>query len=141
MKAQFATVAIAMSLAGCAIDQKVQPVALATSGPREICVIKNAAVRDSFLERYETALGHKGLLVHELKPGSPVSACPLTTTYTANWHWDVAMYLTYASFKVYRDGNLEGEALYDSTRGIANLGKFIDADKKVTELTDKLFPG
>ena len=141
MKARLATIAIAMSLAGCAIDQKVQPVALATSGPREICVIKNPAVRDSFLERYETALGHKGLLVHELSAGSPVSACPLTTTYTASWHWDLAMYLTYVSFKVYRDGSLEGEALYDSTRGGANMSKFIDADKKVVELTDKLFPG
>jgi|HubBroStandDraft_5_1064220.scaffolds.fasta_scaffold293637_1 hypothetical protein len=141
MKTQLAVFAIAMSLAGCAIDQKVQPVAISTTGSREICVIKNPAVRDSFLERYETALGHKGLLVHEVSPGSPVSACPLTTTYTASWYWDVAMYMNYVNFKIYRDGNLVGEALYDSRRGGANMNKFIDADKKVMELTNQLFPG
>jgi hypothetical protein len=51
------------------------------------------------------------------------------------------MYMNYVNFKIYRDGNLVGEALYDSRRGGANMNKFIDADKKVMELTNQLFPG
>ncbi|WP_267877742.1 hypothetical protein [Duganella guangzhouensis] len=34
-----------------------------------------------------------------------------------------------------------GEALYDANRAGLNTGKFIDADKKIRELADQLFPG
>lgn len=49
--------------------------------------------------------------------------------------------MAYAEIKVYQGGKTIGEAKYDSQRGGANMGKFIDADKKINELVNQLFPG
>jgi hypothetical protein len=51
------------------------------------------------------------------------------------------MYMSYADIKAYNGGKVIGEANYDATRGGMNTGKFIDADKKIRELVDRLFPG
>jgi hypothetical protein len=67
--------------------------------------------------------------------------CPITSTYTANWRWDLAIYMAYADIKIYNGGKVIGEANYDATRAGLNGGKFIDADKKINELVDQLFPG
>lgn len=141
MKARQALITLFLSLAGCTIRQEVKPVALSGSEPRQICLIEDTSVLKDILGVYETALSQKGFTVRTLPQGTSVDACPLTSTYTANWRWDVALYLTYADLKVFRDGRLAGEALYDSTGGSANLSKFVHASKKIQELTDQLFPG
>ena len=51
------------------------------------------------------------------------------------------MYLIYANLKVYRNGRLEGEAMYDSRHGGLNMSKWINAEAKIQELTNQLFPG
>ena len=43
--------------------------------------------------------------------------------------------------KVYNNGQLTGQATYDSTKGGANMGKFIKGETKIAELVDQLFPG
>jgi hypothetical protein len=49
--------------------------------------------------------------------------------------------MAYAEIKVYKSGMPSGEAKYDALGGGANMGKFIDADTKIVELVNQLFPG
>lgn len=131
--------AMAIALAGCAIQQTVQPVGRIAD--RQICVIDNPAVRAGFVETYKRSLTQKGYDVRQLPAGSSVTACEVTSTYTANWRWDLAMYMAFAEIRVFSAGQQVGEAKYDSMGGGANLNKFIDADRKIQELVDQLFPG
>jgi hypothetical protein len=130
--------AIAVALTGCGIHQTVQPIAMA--GNKQVCIVENPAVKGTFLEVYTRTLGTKGYTVRQLAKGSSLVECPVTSTYTANWRWDLAMYMTYADITVYDKGAPAGKAVYDATRAGLNTGKFINADKKVTELVDQLFP-
>jgi hypothetical protein len=108
---------------------------------REICVIENPAVRPGFIEAYKRSLTAKGYTVRHLAASGAITQCPVTSTYSANWRWDLALYMAYADIKVYSNGKLVGEAIYDSQRGGANMGKFIEADKKINELVNQLFRG
>jgi len=130
---------VAFALAGCAIKQQVDPVAQPISG--ELCVIENPDVRAEFLDAYKGALQAKGFEVRVLPRSSTLDDCRQISRYTANWQWDLAMYLKFADISVYVDGQRVGHALYDSAAGPANPGKFISAENKVKELVDELFPG
>ena len=47
--------------------------------------------------------------------------------------------MAYAELNIYEEGQLAGNAIYDSRSGSANMNKFIDADKKIIELVDDMF--
>jgi hypothetical protein len=128
-----------LALCACAIHQNVSPVAAVDS--KQICVVVNPEVfNEGFLQAYGQALRAKGFEVKELPPGSSLIECPVVSTYTANWQWDLAMYMNYAELKIYSNARPVGEAIYDSRHGSANLGKFIKADAKINELVNQLFP-
>lgn len=131
---------LAVLLAGCSIKQDVKPVTPAQLTSKEICVRENTAVRAGFLEAYRQALEGKGFNVRVIEPTAGITACPLLTTYTANWRWDFALYMAYAEMTVYRDGGEIGKAVYDSLTGGLNMNKFVKGDEKVRELVDQLFP-
>lgn len=59
-------------------------------------------------------------------------------TYTANWSWDMAMYLTYFRATLYDDGRVLGEVEYDAKMGGANMGKFGKTAEKVRPLLEEL---
>ena len=147
MLATLLLVLATLLLAGCIpaglIDQIVRPVPAAAPERREICVIENPAVatKDNFLAAYERALTERGFTVRKLTSGSPVSACPLTSSYTANFRWDMALYMAYANLKIFRNGQLVGEAMYDAMLAGLTSKKWISAEEKVRELTKELFPG
>lgn len=141
MKQPTVFLAITLLLCGCSIVQTVNPITLSSNEPREICLVENPDVHHDFLATYRNALANKNLTVQMLPPGSAVGTCQLTSTYSANWHWDLALYLVYADLKVYRNGRPEGEALYDSRAAGLNTNKFVNAAAKIQELTDQLFPG
>lgn len=132
-------VALAATLAGCAIHQNVRPVAQLTD--RQVCIIQNPAVKAGFAASYRRSLEAKGYSVRELPPSGSLRDCPITSTYNAHWKWDLALYMSYAEIRVYNDGRPAGEAVYDAQRGAGNMNKFIDADRKVGELVNQLFPG
>jgi hypothetical protein len=46
--------------------------------------------------------------------------------------------MSYAEIKIFHNRSLDGEAKYDSTRGGANMSKFIDAESKIRELLEEL---
>ena len=128
-----------VALAGCAIHQNVRPVEAV--GDSQVCVINNPAVRPGVMAAYRKVLGDKGYTVRELPESAAITDCKVTSTYQANWRWDLAMYMHFAQFRVFVDGKEKGVATYDATRGGANMAKFIDADKKIAEMLNQLFPG
>ncbi len=130
---------VAASLSGCAIHQNVRPVDRFDA--REVCVIDNPAVKFDFLPAYRRALEARGYAVKMLPASAGVRDCPITTTYTANWRWDLAMYMAYAEIKVYNNGKAAGEAVYDALKGGGNMSKFIKGEEKIKELVTQLFPG
>src|SRR5471030_1424953 len=128
-----------LALSGCAIEQTVKPVE--HFADKQVCVIDNPAVREGFVESYKRALAAKGYEARQLPATASIVECLITSTYTANWRWDLAMYMSCADIKVYNNGKPIGEALYDAQHAGGNMGKFINADHKITELVDQLFPG
>ena len=126
-------------LAGCAIHQNVRP--LEAFNDTQVCLINNPPVRPSVMATYQRVLTDKGYSVRQLPENAAITDCQVTSTYQANWRWDLAMYMHYAEFRVFVDGKEKGRAVYDATHGGANMGKFIDADKKIAELINQLFPG
>jgi len=141
MKKNVVSVFFLATMAGCSagvIQQKVMPITLSDKDSQEICLITNPAVLQDILEAYRKSLTSRGLTVKVLPQGSEPGSCSLATTYTANWRWDLALYLAYADLKIYRNNQLEGEAIYDALQAALNTGKFIHADAKIQELTEKL---
>jgi hypothetical protein len=132
-------VAAAALLAGCThVSQTVSPVA---KGPdKEICVIENPAVKAEFLPAFRRALESKGFTVKQLSKDATPKDCPLTATYTADWRWDILLYMEIAEINVFRDGAPAGKAVHDSRNAGLNFGKYVGAENKIRELVDKLFP-
>ena len=127
------------ALAGCAIHQNVRPVERFEG--KQVCVIENTAVKYNFLASFKQSLEGRGYTVKMLSVSAALRECPVTVTYTANWRWDLAMYMAYAEIKVFNNGQPAGEAVYDSLRGGANMSKFINGEAKIAELVNQLFPG
>lgn len=125
-------------LFGCSISQQVDPVARIET--RNICIIENPDVREGFIEVYRSALGSKGFQTKMLTKWALPDDCPVTSSYTANWRWDVLLYMAFADITVYSDGARVGRAVYDSLGGSGNPAKFINADHKIRELVELLFP-
>jgi uncharacterized protein len=88
---------------------------------------------------YAEALKSKGLQVRTLIETANLNECPTSSTYTAHWGWDLALYMKYAEINVYRNAALVGEAVYDATWGGGRLDKFINAENKIRELVEELF--
>ena len=120
---------------GCSIRQTVKPVEL-SGQPMEICIIKNEKARPAFLDAYTDALKAKSVQVRTIGESASSNECTITSTYTAHWGWDLAMYMKYAEIKVYRGVALVGLAVYD---GGGRPDKFINAENKIHELVDELF--
>ena len=133
-----AALAVPAVLAGCAIHQRVEPVAKIEL--KQICVVENPRVRATFLAAYQRALEGMGFVVQVLPENAALSACPLVSNYLARWQWDLALYMAYAEFKVFHDGNQVGGAFYNAQSSGANPSKFINAEQKVKELVDQMFP-
>lgn len=138
MRAVSALVALAASLAGCAITQTVAPAGRPAGG--EICLIQNSeVVQDGFHPTLVGVLEKKGFRVRTLPDKSRPAECPLSASYEAIYRWDLAIYLAKVDLRVYDDGREVGRALYDSLSGGANMNKFIRTEAKLVELVDQLF--
>lgn len=131
-----ALVGVVALLSACAIHQNIDPVE--DEMIKEICVVNNEAVRENFLTALTEAIEENGIstrVVQEFEADS----CPYKVTYTANWSWDVTIYLVYANIRVWKGNQKIGESEYDSSEGGARLDKFVNAENKVHELVDGLF--
>lgn len=126
-------------VSACSITQTVDPIEDVFS--REICVIENTAVKSGFIAELKNSLHAKNFTVRTLSGDATTNDCPTVATYTARWSWDLTIYMSYAEITVFQDGRLAGRALYDATSGGGRLDKFVDAEPKIRELVNQLFPG
>ncbi len=120
----------------CSIKQRVDPIQI--NNTAVVCIQENPDVRQGFLKEMETVLKEKKIGYRIVRELDASNQCEWTATYTANWAWDLALYMVYAEIKVFHDGRLDGEAIYDARGGGANMNKFIDAEPKIRELIEQL---
>lgn len=133
-----AALAIAALLSACTITQQVNPAKVAAGA--EVCVVENTEVRSGFVEELKRSLEANGYRYRMLPPSAQVADCTITMTYLARWSWDLTIYMSYARLQIFENGTPAGDAVYDSTRGGGNMGKFIDAEPKIRELVTQLLP-
>jgi hypothetical protein len=122
-------------ISSCAINQTVTPSNVAEDVT--ICVIEDPAVREGFLSELTKVLDEKKV-AYKVVDKQEALDCDWTMTYLGRWAWDMALYMVYAEIKIYHNGLMSGEAIYDASRGGFNLGKFIDAEPKIRELVEEL---
>ncbi|MCW3171276.1 Sbal_3080 family lipoprotein [Shewanella subflava] len=136
LRLSFIVVLSILSLSACSIKQKVDPIEVTSA--TEVCIVENKDVREGFLKEFEKVLQQKQIKYRLIQELDAQNGCEWTATYTANWAWDLALYMVYAEIKVFYQGRLDGEAIYDARMGGANMNKFIDAEPKIRELVEQL---
>ena len=118
---------------GCTITQKVTAVD-AGSAITTIYLHRNADVHMQGLHPEITQqLTSMGFRVESFDTHRPAEARHWMT-YSANWQWDMAMYLTYFQVTLMEDGQVLGRAEYDARRGGANMAKFGKTAEKIRPL-------
>ena len=129
-----------LAVTGCSIKQAVTPATLSAELVPEICTIPAPGLRAGFSTTYQQLLRDKGFRTRQLAPGSNPARCPLSTTFTGSWRWDLLLYMNYAGIRVFENGRQVGQAEYDARWGGGRPDKFISAESKIAELTQQLFP-
>jgi hypothetical protein len=129
-------VAIALST-GCAISRNVVPVD-SDEKVEKIYVRYNDAVHMEGLNDELVAQFREMGFDAELFRGDTPEEALHTFIFTANWTWDIAMYLTYFRGTLMEDGRTLGQAEYDATSGGANLGKFGQTAEKIRPLLEEM---
>ena len=137
MKVMVLVCVLLMALTGCSIKTSVKPVGNVKVS--DLCIKTNPRVlMEGFLPELEGQIRSHGIKVRTFEGQIPAD-CAHHLEYTANWSWDMAMYLTYAELRVYERVNLLGEAIYDARRGGARFDKFGTTSSKLQPLVDELF--
>lgn len=132
-------IAISVALVGCAINTTIKPVAMANEKISDLCIKNNPDVfMAGFLPELESQIKSYGITTRIFDGPTPMD-CKYRLEYTANWQWDLAMYLSYAQLKVYNDSALIGEAEYDARYGGGRMDKFGPTANKLKTLTQPLF--
>jgi len=136
----YGVVAIAvLGISGCAtIDQKIRPISQISND--EVCIIENPKVQPGFLNQFKKTLEENGYKHKILPENSGFKDCNIISIYTANWAWDLALYMAYAKISVYQAGQPLGNAVYDARKAGLNSDKFVRGHEKVDELVSQLFP-
>ena len=127
---------LCLFVSACSIKQTVETAELPRNS--QLCVVENPDVREGFLREFKSVLNNRNISFKVVNQRNVPADCQWTATYVGRWSWDLALYMSYAEIKVYNNGSLYGEAIYDSTWGGANMGKFIDAEEKIRELLNSL---
>lgn len=128
---------LCLALTGCSITQTVDPIK--ATNVSQVCVLDNPKVlMDDFQGELQRQIQAKGLATKQYSNARPAD-CSHYLEYTANWGWDMAMYLTYAEMRVYDHEGLAGQAVYDARRGGGRLDKFGRTAEKIHPLIDQLF--
>lgn len=124
-------------VSGCSITQSVDPVH--ETQISNVCVQKNAKVMmGEFEPEVRRQIEAKGIRTSTYSGNRPYN-CRHSLEYTANWQWDLAMYLSFAELRVYEDSQLAGKAVYDARRGGGRMDKFGTTAAKIEPLIDELF--
>ena len=118
---------------GCAISRNVVPVDSGTT-IEKIYVLENEKVHmEGLVDELVSQIMNMGFRSEKYSGDRPDGAKHYLT-YTANWQWDMAMYLTYFRATLYEDGRVLGEVEYDAKMGGANMNKFGKTADKIKPL-------
>ncbi len=143
---------LAVLLTACASKQEISRI----EGPRPamVCIVEHTAVRgEGVIPAIQDGISRAGLqsrvvpgtyekkhkLWHPNFDEQSVAGCDALLFYVANWNWDIAWYMYFASIWM-TDSSGEksiARATYDATLN-AGPGKFIDAREKILELVDQM---
>jgi hypothetical protein len=124
---------------GCTIKREVSPISKKIDN--KVCIIRDNAVRPGFLVAYRESLEELGYIVKILPENSNNNMCKISSTYTAKWSWDLAIYMSYAKINVYKNSKLIGSALYDSRSGGGRIfDKFGNGNTMIKSLVKDLYP-
>ena len=124
-------------LSGCTITQHVRPVTTGTPITK-IYVQNNPAVHmRGLVPEVVTQLELLGYQA-ETFDGKPPAEAIHYMTVTANWRWDMAMYLVFFRAILFEDGKAIGSAEYDAMRGGANMSKFGSTAEKIRPLLEQM---
>jgi hypothetical protein len=127
---------LALALSGCSITKSIDPIKAEVS---QVCVLDNPKVlMDEFQPELQRQIEEKGFPTKAYRGARPAD-CSHHLEYTANWQWDMAMYLTYAEMRVYDRKGLAGQAVYNARNGGGRLDKFGRTAEKIRPLIDELF--
>lgn len=123
-------------LSGCSISTTIKPV---DSKISSLCILRNPKVlMDGFLPELKTQIEQYNISTIIVDDYSN-SECKTKLEYTANWRWDIVMYLSYAELNVYENSTLLGRAIYDARWGSGRPDKFGPTANKLKTLTNPLF--
>lgn len=139
MKSLHAAVVLACAalVGACSISTTVRPVADVKI--TDLCIQFNPAVsQEGFLPELRKQIEGYGVKTSVFNGDVPAE-CRYHMTYTANWRWDMALYLFYAEVKVFEGRNQLGEGVYDARMGGANMSKFGPTAEKLRTITAPLF--
>jgi len=143
IRAIIISVALLIGTSACTINQSIQPVRMAAGVGEEIVIVpKTKGVRRGFTDAYRGALENKGFSVVGKPTGTRFADYPLASTYIAKWSHDITIYMSYAEIWVYEYGKEIGHVIYKVKGGnwSMRLDKWINAESKIHELVDELFP-
>ena len=127
---------VTLLAAGCTISQSVDPIG---ARPAEVCIARNETVHmEGFHDELVRQIEARGIATRSFAGAMPED-CRYRVSYTANWRWDMAMYLSYARIDVSDRGQPVGSAVYDATEGGANMAKFGPTAEKIAPLVAELF--
>jgi len=120
-------------LSGCTIAQTVTPAPAGTK-IEKIYVQQNRNVHmDGLHEELLQQLRGLGIEAVSFEGTRPPEAVHMLS-YTANWRWDMAMYLTYFQASLLEEGRVLGRAEYNATMGGARPDKFGKTAEKIRPL-------
>lgn len=124
-------------LSGCTIAKTATPIPPGTA-VGTIYVQRNTNVHmeglhDEIIEQLQ-GLGFDAKTTEGPRPAEAVHML----TYTANWRWDMAMYLVYFQATMLENSRILGQVEYDATRGGGRMDKFGKTAEKIRPLLQEL---
>lgn len=125
---------------GCAISQQIEPVP-DPAAVEKVYVEYNPDVHMEELNHSLVEMFQDLGIASELYRGQRPDEAVHHMEFTANWTWDMAMYLTYFQADLYEDGRPIGSAEYDARRGGGRPDKFGPTEEKVRPLLEELVLG
>lgn len=123
---------------GCTITQNVVPVGSGVQIAKVYVLENDKVLMEGLLDELLLQIRENDFDSESYSGARPAGA-KHHITYTANWAWDMAMYLTYFELKLYENDRLIGEAKYDAKNGGGNMGKFGKTAEKIRPLLEELF--
>lgn len=126
-------------LAACTITKRVSPIPSDTV--KAVCVKENPLVwSEGFLPALRAQFERHGIGTSVYKEDQPAD-CRYRAEYTANWSWDIFVYLEYADVRMYDGDLLIGNATYDAREGSGRMDKFGRTETKLEEIMTRMLTG